>query len=98
MIHAFRWNRDASIRLTDVPHGTYAVYLYVWEETGPTTFDISLEGKNVVGGYNSGMAGDWRRLGPWTVQVTDGSIDLRARGGDTNLSGIEVWRRTARQR
>ena len=40
-------------------------------------------------------AGFWRRLGPWTVQVTDGSIDLRARGGDANLSGIEVWRRTA---
>jgi hypothetical protein len=43
------------------------------------------------------MAGDWRRLGPWTVKVTDGAIDLRARGGDANLSGIEVWRRTAKQ-
>jgi hypothetical protein len=97
MIHAFRWNRDASLRLTDVPDGIYAVYLYVWEETGPTTFSVSLEGKEVIGGYNSGAAGDWRRLGPWTVRVTDGSIDLAARGGDANLSGIEVWRRTAKQ-
>ncbi len=97
MIHAFRWNRDASVRLTRVPDGTYAVYLYVWEETGPTTFAISLEGREVVGGYTSGIAGDWRRLGPWTAKVTDGSIDLRARGGDANLSGIEVWRRKAKR-
>ena len=60
-------------------------------------FSVSLEGKEVVGGYNSGMAGDWQRLGPWPVKVTDGSIDLTARGGDANLSGIEVWRRTAKQ-
>ena len=97
MIHAFRWNRDAAVRLTGVPDGTYAVYLYVWEETGPTTFSVSLEGKEVVEGYNSGTAGDWRRLGPWTAKVTDGSIDVTARGGDANLSGIEVWRRTVKQ-
>jgi len=97
MIHAFRWNRDASVRLTGVPDGTYAVYLYVWEETGPTTFSLSLQGREVVEGYNSGRAGDWRRLGPWTVKVTDGAIDLRARGGDANLSGIEVWQKTTKQ-
>lgn len=93
MIHSFRWNHNASLRLTSVPRGTYAVYAYVWEETGPTSFTISLEGRDVRR-YNSGSPGEWRRLGPWIVDVTDGDIHITSRDGDANFSGIEVWRRT----
>jgi len=92
MIHSFRWDRRASIRLLKVPAGTYAVYAYVWEDNNPETFSISLEGRVVARDYNSGLEGDWRRLGPWIVKIADGSIDIASRGGAANFSGIEVWR------
>lgn len=92
MIRAFRWSNRATVRLTDVPQGTYAVYLYVWEETDPATFDVRLNGKLVAERFNSGPAGCWRRLGPWITSVDGGSITVEAAGGAANLCGIEVWR------
>ena len=92
MIHSFRWEHNASLKLTSVPRGRYAVYAYVWEETGPTSFTISLEGKDVRR-YNSGSPGEWRRLGPWIVDIKDGDIHITSRDGDANFSGIEVWRK-----
>ncbi|MFP4058836.1 MAG: DUF1593 domain-containing protein [Candidatus Brocadiia bacterium] len=98
MIHAFRWNRQARLRLTDVPRGTYAVYAYVWEETSPTSFTVRLNGREVARDVYSGIAGEWHRLGPWYVDVAEGAIEIAARGGDANFSGIEVWRRTPPER
>ena len=95
MIHSFRWNREVSIALGDVPKGTYAVYAYVWEETAPETFSIRLSGKLIVDNYHSGPPGRWRRLGPWIAAVDDGKITITASGGAANFSGIEVWRRAA---
>ena len=92
MIHSFRWNRQARITLTKVRDGKYAVYVYVWEDNNPETFSISLEGREVVRDYDSGQEGQWRRLGPWITTVTDGTIEIRSRGGAANFSGIEVWK------
>jgi len=93
MIRAFRWKDGASATLTRVPKGTYAVYLYVWEETSPETITISLNGKTVARNVNTGRAGQWQRRGPWETSVSDARINLTATGGAANLSGIEVWRR-----
>ena len=95
MIHSFRWGRKVEVTLTHVPEGSYAVYVYVWEETNPTTFTLRLDGRVVQRDYYSGTRGQWRRLGPWTTRVRDGTIRLAARGGDANLSGIEVWQKAS---
>jgi len=93
VIRTFRYGpAKTSLALTNVPDGSYAVFLYVWEETKPETITISLKGREVVRNYNTGQAGDWERLGPWFVDVTDGRIDLTATGGAANLSGLEVWK------
>jgi hypothetical protein len=94
MIRSSRWSGQgkARVRLADVPAGTYSVYLYVWEDNDPQTFDIHLAGKQVVKAYNSGNGGHWDRLGPWVIDVTDGTIELAAMGGHANLSGLEIWR------
>ena len=42
--------------------------------------------------FASGPAGRWERLGPWVVDVTDGVIDVSARGGEANFCGLEIWR------
>lgn len=92
-IHSFRWNGRASITMTSVPQGTYAVYAYVWEDNNPEQFSISMQGRVVARNYYSGVEGEWHRLGPWIVTVTSGSIKITSAGGAANFSGIEVWRR-----
>ena len=92
MIHSFRWSHGVSIRLSKVPPGRYAVYAYVWEDNNAETFSISVEGRVVAKDHDSGLEGDWRRLGPWSINVRDGTIDVTSRGGAANFSGIEVYR------
>jgi hypothetical protein len=45
----------------------------------------------VQANYNSGAAGSWARLGPYTVNLTDGAINIATSGGTANVSGIELW-------
>lgn len=92
MIHSFRWDRNASLSITNVLNGTYAVYAYVWEETSPETLTIRLNDRIVQRDYNSGLAGQWRRVGPWIADVDNGRIAIAASGGAANFSGIEIWR------
>ncbi|MBI1900428.1 MAG: DUF1553 domain-containing protein [Planctomycetia bacterium] len=94
MIRSNRWSRQsqARVRVSDVPAGTYSVYLYVWEDNHPEKFDLRLNGQVVAKGYKSAPAGRWERLGPWAIEVKDGTIELAADGGIANLSGLEIWR------
>jgi hypothetical protein len=95
MIHSFRWDNRARLAMTKVPRGVYAIYLYVWEETDPETFSIFVEEKVAVRRHYSGVKGEWRRLGPWTRRISDGSIEVSTSGGAANISGIEVWRKSS---
>jgi hypothetical protein len=93
MIRCFAFQRGSSaVKMNAVPPGTYHVFLYVWEDNFPQVFDLFVQGKEVVKGYNSGPAGHWDRLGPWTAVVTDGVIEVKSAGGDANFSGLEVWK------
>jgi hypothetical protein len=93
MIHSFRWNGRANMTMTSVPQGTYAVYAYVWEDNNPEQFNVSVQGRVVARNHYSGVEGEWHRLGPWNVLVTNGSIQITSAGGAANFSGIELWRR-----
>jgi hypothetical protein len=80
-----------SVTLSTVPVGTYQVYLTLWGgEAEPRTFDLLVKGKVAHAAYAS-APGRWDRLGPWTVEVADGSIDVRASRAGACFSGIEVW-------
>lgn len=94
MIRSSRWSPSgkATLRVNNLSPGTYSVYLYVWEDNDSQTFDIQLAGKVVAKAYHSGKSGQWNRLGPWVVDVSDGQLELLALGGHANLSGIELWR------
>jgi len=92
MIRSFRWDRKARIVVSGVPDGKYAVYVYVWEETSPETFTISLSGRDVARDYDSGPRGCWRRLGPWAASPVKGKLEITSRGGAANFSGLEVWK------
>jgi hypothetical protein len=74
-----------------VPNGSYTIFFYTWEDNYNERYDILLENIEVARDYNSGTAGTWQRLGPWTVDIVDGSIDLWTCGTWANFSGIEIW-------
>ncbi|UOQ68192.1 GDSL-type esterase/lipase family protein [Hymenobacter volaticus] len=92
MIRSMIWGGAVSLTLNAVPSGTYDVYLYVWEDNHPETFNIELENRRVMSDYNSEGQGRWNKLGPWRTTITDGALNLEAHGGAANLSGLEVWR------
>ncbi|MDB5267558.1 MAG: hypothetical protein JWP58_598, partial [Hymenobacter sp.] len=92
MIRASMYGSNNTVALSGVASGTYSVYLYVWEDNKAETFNISLEGKTVLSGYNSGSAGHWDRLGPFTANITDGTVNVGTTGGMANISGIELWK------
>lgn len=91
MLRSSRWGRDISVELKELPPGEFQVCVYVWEDNASATYSLFLNDKRVLDRFQSGDAGTWRRLGPWRARSIDGSITLAARGGDANLSGIEIW-------
>ncbi|MDX2140863.1 MAG: PA14 domain-containing protein [Chloroflexota bacterium] len=90
MIRCSTWSNSLAVRVTSVPNATYSVYAHFWEDNTNESFNILLNGTTVQTNYASGSAGTWRRLGPWTVTVTNGTIELTTSGGAANLSGIEI--------
>jgi hypothetical protein len=78
--------------LGGVPSGTYDVYLYLVEIKGGQSFTLQLEGA-AVATQKTCPAGQWQRLGPWTVTVTDNALHLSCTGDAVNLCGIEVWKK-----
>ena len=91
MIRSSRWGGNR-IELTAVPHGRYSVFLYVWEDNKPETYDIAVNGRDVQRRYNSGSEGRWERLGPWFTDVKEERIVVTSQGGAANFSGIEIWK------
>lgn len=94
MIRSSRWNTDADLNIVDVPEGSYALFVYVWEDNNSETFSISLNGREVLADFVSGTAGMWRKLGPWRTTAENGSLRLTTKGGHANLSGLEIWQGT----
>jgi serine protease AprX len=80
-----------SVELSAVPNRSYQVYLYVWENNFPQTFNLAINGQTVRTNLNIGSAGAWARIGPFPVTVSNGQLRVTTSGGSANLSGIEVY-------
>ena len=91
MIRSSRWGSSIQVGVSNVPSGVYQVLLYVWEDDRSARYEIHLNGATVVERFDSGHPGQWQRLGPWKVAVSDGRIQITASGGQANLSGLEIW-------
>lgn len=91
MLRSSRWGSEIDVDLLNLPDGDYQICLYVWEDNNSAQFDVLVNHKTVLTGFASGTAGSWKRLGPWQAKSVDRVIRISARGGDANLSGIEIW-------
>ena len=91
MIRACVHGQGCGITVKNIPNGLYDVYLHTWEDNEPVRFDVLVNGRPVLRDHNSGKAGQWARLGPWTTSVTDGTIAV-INGSSTpaNFSGLEI--------
>lgn len=90
MIRSSRWGGNR-VELTDIPPGTYTVFLYVWEDNNSETYSVAVNGKTVLPRYSSGQAGHWEKLGPWVTTASNGKLVITSQGGAANFSGIELW-------
>ncbi|MEZ6102742.1 MAG: PSD1 and planctomycete cytochrome C domain-containing protein [Pirellulaceae bacterium] len=91
MIRSSRWGGNR-ITLTEIPTGTYSLFLYVWEDNDSEQYSISVNGQQVVARYNSGTKGHWEKLGPWYVSPRNNELVVTSKGGAANFSGMEIWR------
>src|SRR5688572_805206 len=94
MIRSSVWGNKVELELSNLPDGSYQVFLYVWEDNHDEQFDLLVNGTVVVPQFHSGSAGMWKRLGPWRTTSIEGRLTILARGpshGAANLSGLEIW-------
>ncbi|GAA3806120.1 Ig-like domain-containing protein [Deinococcus aetherius] len=76
-----------------VPNAPYSVYLWVRAEDA-TAYGIRMEGQE-VGRFAPGEAGQWKRVGPFNLTVSDGVLNVASAGTATaNFSAIEIYRRS----
>jgi hypothetical protein len=81
-----------SVSFIGIPNGSYQVFLYVAAEGTPQTYDIVIAGRVVQYKIQSGPAGTWQKLGPWTVESSGGLLEIAAKGGEANFCAVEVWK------
>jgi hypothetical protein len=91
MIRSSVWGSNVDIEFSDVPAGPHQVFLYVWEDNHNEQFNILINDRVVLERFHSGSAGQWKKLGPWPVTVTNGKLKISGRNGPGNLSGVELW-------
>ncbi|MBI3854181.1 MAG: hypothetical protein HY293_00665 [Planctomycetes bacterium] len=81
-----------SVSLIGIPNGAYQIFLYVCAEGAPQVYELQLAGRTVQSKIQSGPAGSWQKLGPWTVDSTGGLLEIAAKGGEVNFCALEVWK------
>ncbi|MDI1315172.1 DUF1549 domain-containing protein, partial [Prosthecobacter sp.] len=94
MIRSSVWGSKVDVEFGNVPAGEFQVFLYVWEDNNNERFDLLVNDRVVLEGFESGTAGMWKKLGPWTCESVGGKIKVSAHAashGAANLSGLEIW-------
>ena len=90
MIRSSRWGGNRVV-LSNVPQGQYTIFLYVWEDNKPETYNVFVNDQEVLKNYNTRREGYWEKLGPWVTESKNDQIVITTSGGTANFSGIEIW-------
>jgi hypothetical protein len=84
---------DSESATLSVPNGQYWFYPYVISGNGSNTADLLVQGVSVDTFSAETVAGApaWARLGPYSVEVTNGKLVLASRGGVVRVAGAELY-------
>lgn len=83
--------RDGAKAVVGLPNGKSLIYATLWAPIDTAPFDLAINGKTVLSGHRFAAVGEWARLGPWSVEVADGKIELTSPKGTAHVSGVDVW-------
>jgi mannan endo-1,4-beta-mannosidase len=79
-----------------VANGGYQVYVWVMEnfQAHSRRFNVNLEGTQVATGVGDLGLNEWRKYGPYTAAVTDGSVTVNLVGvaGRPMVMGMAIYR------
>lgn len=95
MLNSGIW-QSGTLRLAQaLPSARYNVYLYILEnyQSHYRSLNLTLEGQQAAQGLGVLERGAWKKYGPYTVQVSDGNLnlDLSASSGDPHLMGLAIY-------
>jgi hypothetical protein len=93
MLRTWQQHWSFDIAISNLPAGTYEVYVYTvgsWDNPNPDTVELRLEGQEIDTYVSDSGKGAWTRRGPYTVALSDGTLNLTS-GGLENIAGIEIW-------
>jgi membrane protein implicated in regulation of membrane protease activity len=93
MLHTWQQYWAFDIAISNLPANTYEVYVYTvesWDNPNPDGVSLNLEGQQVDAYTSDSGKGAWTRRGPYTVVLSDGTLNLTS-GGLENIAGIEIW-------
>ena len=94
MIRSSVYAGRVQLQFAKVPAGPLQVVLYVWEDNNSEQFDVLVNDRVVLAKFQSGKAGQWKKLGPWPAEAKEGLLTIAARAPDhgaANFSGVEIW-------
>lgn len=77
-----------AISVSGMPQGIYEVSFWNWEENNPEILQVVIEGNSVEQLFTT--PGEWRVLGPYTVEVTDGTMNVSSINGALNISAMKI--------
>jgi hypothetical protein len=93
MLRTWHQHWAFDIAISNLPADTYEVYVYTvesWDNPNPDGVSLNLEGQQVDAYTSDSGKGDWTRRGPYTVTLSDGTLNLTSSGLE-NIAGIEIW-------
>ncbi|QRN95951.1 DUF1565 domain-containing protein [Archangium violaceum] len=95
MLNSGIWQSGTLKLAQTLPSARYNVYLYILEnyQSQYRSLTLSLEGQQVAQGLGALQKAEWKKYGPYTVQVSDGALnlDLSASAGDPHLMGLALY-------
>lgn len=97
MLKSFMWGKNSSATFSSVPEGDYSIYVYVFEDNDDLPIDasITINGNVVESGFTTSSAGEWTKLGPYNMSITDGNINFEFNSEEAlNISGFEIYSST----
>ena len=96
MLNTGIWSQASDINFSQtLSNGNYSVYLWAVENYSSNfrSYNVKLEGAQVASAIGGLANNTWRRYGPYSVTVSDGTlnVNLERVTGDPVIQGFEIW-------